>query len=837
MAKKTTHNTDPNKSLVVQTLIVKPNTRSVLDVGQWRTALTAADFGRRHKLYALYEDVLLDNVLKGSIRKRIYAITNAQLVFMRNDSVVPAIDALIDTQEFEELLTEIMNARFWGKSVIELDFTNGFKPYNIPRQHIDINKGIILLSTTDSTGIPYKNDDFFLEVGQDDDFGAILEAAPYTIYKRGGFGDWAQFSELFGMPFRLGTYAGHDQESRRLLEEALDRSGSASYLVAPKETEVKIVESAAANGGGELFSKLREACNEEILIGILGQTMTTTDGSSHSQSKVHKDVEEDINRADRRFVSRILNHELLPRLEKRGYPVSGGHFYFPDEGESISISDQLNMHIRMKNELGLALDEDWLHEYYSIPKPKGNQARVDKEDKEDKTEKEDKEEKLSDRNFLLQLWERAAGFFVKAPATPGACHECGGVHLTDNPTNDLPLFDDDALIQRVAADEGKLTWDQQLFSHTAGVLTSAIDDAFRANQLAYKPTYGYEPDALHVAYDMNIVKFSATKNIAAITQLNGAFRTAKSFGEFQSSAKEICGVFNGAWLQSEYQTANAAAANSALYWRLKAQAHIFEHWQYVTVDDGLVRPEHEKLHNLILRHDNPAWKDIFPPNGWRCRCRVRPILRHDVISTEKENKAKLDEFRKSKEWKKAKASGFGMNKAITGEIFAANQMYVKSVTGKMLRDINHKTLGLGTTQQNRAKADTPVTKYQSPAEQWKQANTAGGVISLKDYKGRSLSIDEKSFNKHTLENKAYRVQYLEALRETLQKPSEVWLTAHKTTDDFRNVAFIRYYKDVTITVLGTIERGRYKLTTWFPLQEGKESVVNDFRSGLLILKQ
>ena len=154
----------------------------------------------------------------------------------------------------------------------------------------------------------------------------------------------------------------------------------------------------------------------------------------------------------------------------------------------------------------------------------------------------------------------------------------------------------------------------------------------------------------------------------------------------------------------------------------------------------------------------------------------------------------------------------------------------------MLSEINHESLGLGTTQQNRAKVDTPATKYQSTADQWKNANTTGGVISLKDYKGRSLTMDEKAFNKLTVENKAYRVQYLEALKETLQKPSEIWLTAHKTTADFRNVVFMRFYKDVTITVVGTIDRGKYKLTTWFPLHEEKESVVNDFRSGLLILK-
>ena len=103
------------KGLTVHQLIVRKLNRNILDVGQWRTALKNADNGKRQKLYELYEDVLLDTVLSSAIEKRIFAITNSELRFMRDEKPVPEMDDLIDSPVMEEILTEIMNARFWGK--------------------------------------------------------------------------------------------------------------------------------------------------------------------------------------------------------------------------------------------------------------------------------------------------------------------------------------------------------------------------------------------------------------------------------------------------------------------------------------------------------------------------------------------------------------------------------------------------------------------------------------------------------------------------------------------------------------------------------------------------
>ena len=52
--------------------------------------------------------------------------------------------------------------------------------------------------------------------------------------------------------------------------------------------------------------------------------------------------------------------------------------------------------------------------------------------------------------------------------------------------------------------------------------------------------------------------------------------------------------------------------------------------RYVAVQDGLTRPDHQRLHNLVLPIDDPFWNLYAPPNGWNCRCTLQSLSRGDI---------------------------------------------------------------------------------------------------------------------------------------------------------------------------------------------------------------
>ncbi|MCY3689872.1 MAG: phage minor head protein [Gammaproteobacteria bacterium] len=70
-------------------------------------------------------------------------------------------------------------------------------------------------------------------------------------------------------------------------------------------------------------------------------------------------------------------------------------------------------------------------------------------------------------------------------------------------------------------------------------------------------------------------------------------------------------------LETIYRTNMRVARAQAHYQSMAANAEARPYWQYLTMDDDLVRAAHRPLHGLVFRHDDPFWDTHFPPNGFR----------------------------------------------------------------------------------------------------------------------------------------------------------------------------------------------------------------------------
>ncbi len=84
-------------------------------------------------------------------------------------------------------------------------------------------------------------------------------------------------------------------------------------------------------------------------------------------------------------------------------------------------------------------------------------------------------------------------------------------------------------------------------------------------------------------------------------------------------------------LDTIYQTNLQTAYMTGRYRSMMENTDKRPYWQYIAVMDGRTRPAHRALHGKIFRFDDPIWNYIYPPNGFRCRCRVRALSAADVV--------------------------------------------------------------------------------------------------------------------------------------------------------------------------------------------------------------
>ncbi|MFA6688859.1 MAG: phage minor head protein [Sphaerochaetaceae bacterium] len=79
-------------------------------------------------------------------------------------------------------------------------------------------------------------------------------------------------------------------------------------------------------------------------------------------------------------------------------------------------------------------------------------------------------------------------------------------------------------------------------------------------------------------------------------------------------------------LRNIYDTNVKSAYAAGHYETMTAKAEDAPYWRYVAKPNGPTRrPEHQKLHNLVFRYDDPFWQTHYAPNGWGCECRVEAL--------------------------------------------------------------------------------------------------------------------------------------------------------------------------------------------------------------------
>lgn len=327
-----------------------------------------------YHIQQLYRDALLDNHLSGAIdSQRILPLLNKAFVIRDPaEKIDPDRSRLIQGRWFRDIIRQAMWSIFLGHSLIFINSAAdpaARRIININRENVIPERGIILSNPLDTSGTHIRYTDFpsfFAFAALGDKPAGILESiAPLTIYKRHSWASWDEFEQIFGLPIRVARTAINTQHHHDELQQWLQAMGTASYAIFDKNTDIELHESQHKDAYHIYLEKIN-AVNKEISKRVLGQTMTSEDGSSLSQAEVHRKILEDVQESDRTEVSEWVNETLLPILRAQGVDIPEGYSFAITDRSNIKPKDKIAIDQVLLN-AGYNIDPDYIQDFYGTP--------------------------------------------------------------------------------------------------------------------------------------------------------------------------------------------------------------------------------------------------------------------------------------------------------------------------------------------------------------------------------------------------------------------------------------------------------------------------------------
>lgn len=353
----------------VAKIVPKTISRTRADVSTWKSALRAADNverPRRARLQNLYTDILLDAHLTSQIELRMQHSLSVPFALKRDGEVDEESTELLKKAIWKnEIDREILWADYRGNSLIELTTENdSLCVTSLPRNNIIPEKGILLLSEDDTTGIDYRNcreyGTWLLEFGSRTNYGLLNKAVPHVLFKRFAQSCWSELCEIYGIPPRFIKTDTQDPEMLNRAEAMLRDMGSAAYFIIDREESFEFAKGADTNG--DVYNNLISLCNSEISLLITGAVIgqDTKNGNRSKEESSIKLLDKMV-QSDKRMLESYWNGTALPALVRIGVLPEGLTYELQQEED---IEKLWNM---TKEALPyMDVDTEWMKEKFGI---------------------------------------------------------------------------------------------------------------------------------------------------------------------------------------------------------------------------------------------------------------------------------------------------------------------------------------------------------------------------------------------------------------------------------------------------------------------------------------
>jgi phage gp29-like protein len=183
--------------------------------------------------------------------------------------------------------------------------------------------------------------------------------------------DWAIFTQTYGQPIRVGKYGpGATEADKDTLFRAVANIAGDCAAIIPEGMAIEFIESKSAASNSDLYLKRADWLDQQISKAVLGQTATTDAVTGGLGSgKEHRQVQEDIERADAKSLSAILNRDLIRPWIDLEY---GPQKLYPrlrigraEDRDITQLVDSIDKLVPM----GLRVGKSWINDQLGIPDP------------------------------------------------------------------------------------------------------------------------------------------------------------------------------------------------------------------------------------------------------------------------------------------------------------------------------------------------------------------------------------------------------------------------------------------------------------------------------------
>ncbi len=354
------------------------------DLYKLRVALDQADNNTlydREELHRIYREILKDPHLISQWGTRKLKTIEKEFNVVDKEGVKnDELTDLLEAGWFMDLMDAILDSKAWGFTFIEFgpyDKENKILlPYRtkdnriqeainvIDRDYVKPEFGYIGQDSSSSSGVPIFGGEFdktTLFVGKHHSYGFLEAAAKYVLFKNNCGENWSEWAEVFGMDLRIGKTDAEGDAKKKFLD-TLKNIGASGYGVVDKEDVVEY-HGTARTDAYKVYEALMDTVDKNVSKLIFGQDVVSNN-TGQVVGKVGENVSNLYGDSDAKYVARIINKEVFPKLEAMGFPSFKGFKFKWENSEKLTKIESADIDLKI-SQMGYKPKKQYLEEKYN----------------------------------------------------------------------------------------------------------------------------------------------------------------------------------------------------------------------------------------------------------------------------------------------------------------------------------------------------------------------------------------------------------------------------------------------------------------------------------------